>query len=287
MVMPEVHGRRDDREGPPTYRDPSFSELIANAGRLTSTGPSLRVGDFMSRHGKLADELRAIAPQHEYTAIALTGGQLSRTPEGIITVNADARDLTAANLAPFDKGFIRYGVKDFREEEQSVVLSSIYKALKGEEEGEEIDLVVADMVAPPELKDWLNEHHRQKQRFEKRNIERDGECHIPTQEEWMTLLRGAGFEPSVEAMYTSHVTTTQWAGKAGQISDAQREEMDGSLLAAPNLAKRVFNIREEDGLVLIDYPVIIIRAKKVSRVVDAPMLDLQSGQGSVVLINNE
>mgnify|MGYP001610093856 FL=1 len=72
MVMPEVHGRRDDREGPPTYRDPSFSELIANAGGLTPVGPSLRVGDFMSRHGKMAEELRAIAPQHEYTAIALT-----------------------------------------------------------------------------------------------------------------------------------------------------------------------------------------------------------------------
>ncbi len=126
------------------------------------------------------------------------------------------------------------------------------------------------MVAPEGTKDWLNEHHRQKQRFEHRNIERDGECHIPTQEEWMTLLENAGFEASVDAMYTSRVTTTQWAGKAGQISDAQRMEMDRLLLQAPDLAKSTFNIREEDGLVKVDYPVIIIRAVK-----------------STVLLNNE
>lgn len=157
MVMPEVHGRRDDREGPPTYRDPSFSEMIARAGDLTPTGPSLRVGDFMSRHGKMAEELRAIAPQHEYTAIALTEGQLSRTPEGIFTVNADARDLGAAHMNPYDRGFIRYGIKEFRAEEQPLVLSGLHDVLK-----DSGVLVVADMVAPAGTKDWLNEHHRQK-----------------------------------------------------------------------------------------------------------------------------
>lgn len=78
----------------------------------------------------------------------------------------------------------------------------------------------------------------------------------------MALLENAGFEASVDSMYTSRVTTTQWAGKAGQISDAQRMEMDRLILQAPGLAKLAFNIREEEGLVKVDYPVIIIRAVK-------------------------
>lgn len=256
MVMPEAHQRRDDIEGPPTYRDPSFSELIAGAAELNPTGPALRVVDLMSRHGKVVTEMQAIAPQHDYTAVALTEGQLSKTPEGIHTVTADARNLAAANLDPFDRVIIRYGVKEFRADEQPDVLSGAYKIL--EDNG---ILVIADMVAPDGTKDWLNEHHRQKQRFEGRDIERDGECHIPEAGEWVRMLQDGGFSLADRKMYTSRVTTTDWV-KGKQITDEQREQMDKLLLEAPELVQRAFNIRLEDDLVKIDYPVVILKAVK-------------------------
>lgn len=261
MVMPEVHGRRDDREGPPTYRDPSFSELIANAAGLTPTRSSLRVADFMSRHGKLAAEMQVIAPQHDYTAIALTEGQLSRTPEGIHVVTADVRNLAAVNLTPFHRGIIRYGVKEFRAEEQIDVLSGINQAL--EEDGV---LGLADMIAPDGTENWLNEHHRQKQRFEGRDIQRDGECHIPTRGEWIRLFQDAGFSPVDTWLYTSRVSTTDWV-KGKQITEEQREEMDDRLiLEAPDMVQKAFNIRVEDGVVKVDYPVIIFKAVKYNTV---------------------
>lgn len=260
--MPDVHQRRDDREGPPTYRDPSFSELIANAAGLVPTGPSLRVADVMSRHGKMAAELRAIAPQHSFTAIALTEGQLSSTPEGIATLTADARTFDPATVGVFDLGVARYGFKEFRAEEQPQALASAHGIIK-----DNGALVVVDMVATKSTKDWLNKHHRQKQRFEGRDIKRDGECHIPTRDEWLKLLTAAGFRPEVSSYYTSRVTTTDWV-RGKQITDEQREEMDRQMLEAPYEITRFFNIREEDGLVRIDYPVIIIRAVKPVVLVD-------------------
>lgn len=268
MVMPEVHGQRVDKEGPPTYRDPSFSEIIASAAGLEPTGPALRVVDIMSRRGKMAAELRTLAPQHSYTAIALTHEQLAGTPEGISTLTADARSFRSIATGMFDVGVARYGFKDFNADDQPVALASAHGIIN-----DNGVLAVADMVAPTGTKDWLNGHHRHKQRLEGRNIERDGECHIPTREEWLDLLTAAGFRPDVVGYYTSRVTTTDWVkglqfGKDMEEANAKREEMDHEILDAPPGIARFFNIREEEGLVKIDYPVIIIRAVKPVDLID-------------------
>ncbi len=287
MVMPEVHRRRNDLEGPATYRDVPFSEKIANAANLSPEGPSLRVADFMSRHGKMAAEMQAIAPQHEYTAVAVSSGQLEKTPDGITTLISDVRGLEGVNSYSFDLGFVRYGVKDIDRSEQLDALESMGRALK-----DGGTLVIADMVAPEGTKDWINEHHRQKQLFEGRKIERDGMCHIPTQEEWMTLLADSGFDASVSDIYVSRVKTTDWVnglqfGTDIEEANAKRAEMDRLILQAPDEAKAAFNIREEEGLVKVDYPVIIIRAIKRASRIDAQSPHELAESGPVVILSNE
>ncbi len=102
------------------------------------------------------------------------------------------------------------------------------------------------------------------------DIEKEGECHIPTEQGWLDMLRAAGFDPKVVGYYTSHVSTIQWL-RDRQFGDPDKnpEEvarkkaiMDEIILGASDVIKKQFNIKTEDGEVKIDYPVAIIRAVK-------------------------
>ena len=48
---------------------------------------------------------------------------------------------------------------------------------------------------------------------------------------------------------------------SNQMSTEGQEDMNNFLLSAPERTRKDFNIREEDGLVMIDYPVSVIAAK--------------------------
>ncbi len=84
------------------------------------------------------------------------------------------------------------------------------------------------------------------------------------------MSRDAGFEPEVVEYYLSRVSTSDWL-RGGQFGDPKSPEsaskkaiMDEIILGASSDIKKRFNIREENGEVKIDYPVVIIKAVKKS-----------------------
>ena len=170
---------------------------------------------------------------------------------------ADVRCLSViVEDGSIDVATVRYGLKDIPKNQQPIALSGINYALKPGGV-----LVIADMVSPEGAREWNIMQHSRKQQFSGRNIKEEGECYIPTEAEWLKMLREAGFEPEIFDHYKSLVTTTDWV-KGKQITDDQRMQMDAFILSAPENIKKEFNIRQEGQDVKIDYPVIIIKAVK-------------------------
>lgn len=256
MVMPEEYSQRNFDQGPKTYTDAVFLDTIFAATGLAEFEGSALVVDFMSGPGKVASGIKERAVEHTYIALDGSVGLLRKIvdPE-LESVISDVRGLALkSNL--IDVGIVRYGVKDIPEDQQLDVLKQLYEVLKPGGV-----LVVADMVSPEGAREWNNKQHSQKQQFSGRDIITEGECNIPTEAEWIAILREAGFEAEVFDYYTSYVATTDWVN-GRQITDEQRQLMDELLLNAPDEIKTAFNIRQEWENVKIDYPVIIIKAVK-------------------------
>src|SRR3989344_2366891 len=256
MVMPEEYSQRDFAQGPRTYTDSAFLDTIFIATKLAEFKGSALVVDFMSGPGKVASGIKERVSGHRYVALDGSVGLLRKIADP--EIERVVGDIRATPLKPnsVDIGIVRYGIKDIPEEQQLDVLRQIYESLKPGGK-----LVIADMVSPEGAREWNNKQHSQKQQFSGRNIETEGECNIPTENEWLTLLREIGFETEVFGYYTSYVTTTDWVN-GRQITDKQRQLMDKLLLNTPDEIKTAFNIRQEEEDVRIDYPVIIIKAVK-------------------------
>jgi ubiquinone/menaquinone biosynthesis C-methylase UbiE len=256
MVMKEPYSKRNFEEGPPTYTDAKFLDLIFDVTGLLEFNGSAIVVDFMSGPGKVASGMQERAIRHQYTVLDASEGQLAKinTP----SINKICDNVTDLHLPEksVDVGIVRYGLKDIPAEQQIGVLRQMHKVIK---DGGR--LVIVDMVSPEGMKEWNNHQHSQKQQFNGRIIEKEGECNIPTEEEWLRKIREAGFEPSVADYYKSLVKTTDWV-RGSQITNEQRGKMDILIMDAPEDVKKAFNIRREKDEVMIDYPVVIIKAIK-------------------------
>lgn len=249
--------------GPPTYTSQEFLQKIAVAAGLDRSTRPVRVLDSMSGPGLVGTGLQRLTSKHRYYYLNLVADQLAKVN------NAEGRVVGDARQMPFRKGafrigVVRYGAKDIREEEKNGLFQKMYDvtARRGR-------WILADMYAPTvgdairdgQIYEWLNWQHAMKQERSGRNRATEGTCHIPTEEGWLNLFRCAGFKAAVIDHHMSYVTTTDWL-KSNQVTPQQLEELNQIILTAPEAARRAFNIREENGLVKIDYPVTIIRAVK-------------------------
>lgn len=252
-----------DHFGPPTYTSQEFlQKIFVAAGLNTSTRP-VRVLDSMSGPGLVGVGLRKLAPKHRYYYLDLVKDQLARVANAEERVVGDARKMPFRR-GSFRVGVVRYAAKDITEEEQYGLFQEMYDvtARRGR-------WVLADMYAPTvgdaildgQIYEWLNWQHAMKQERSSRNRATEGTCHIPTEEGWLNLFRGVGFRATLVDHHISFVTTTDWLN-SNQVTVGQLRELNQMILTAPTAAKIAFNIREEDGLVKIDYPVTIIRAVK-------------------------
>lgn len=265
MVMTPEYSRRNFKEGPPTYTSKELFDKIFSASGLSDFKKKAVVVDLMSGPGLVASAMRERAPQHSYTVLDASQpllDELKVKNPTMSTIRADVRDLPSdIENDSFDVALVRYGLKDIPKDQQSGTLVGIYKKLKPGGV-----LVIADMVSPEEpkgAKEWNNMQHSRKQQLgiEPRDIVKEGECHIPTEQEWLNMLKDAGFEAEVSGEHVSLVKTTQWVA-SNQINDESRKEMDRLLLQSPPEIMERFKIREENGIVNVEYPVVIIRAVK-------------------------
>lgn len=254
------YNRRKFEAGPKTYADTVFLDLIEqSSGLSTADTRNLLVADIMSGPGGVGLALLKEHPQHSYYFFDLARRQLEKinNPDAsILKIQADARLIPVTDNM-FDVEVARYAVKDLRKEDQPKALSEIFRTLKPGG-----NFTLADMVAPSvETKDWLNMQHAKKQEFSGRDPSREGVCHIPTADEWITLLKSAGFKASTIGRHVSHVTTSDWV-KGNQITAGQLQEINTIILNATKKVRKAFNIREEKGLVKIDYPIIVMKGIK-------------------------
>lgn len=265
-MAPVEYDKRDFDKGPATYTDKGFLDKIFKATGLSGHSDKAYVIDLMTGPGKVAFGMQERAPQHDYVVLDNNQEQLDKIiqptdKKHITKLLGDVKNLSVliAKDGFFHVATVRYGLKDIPEEQQTGVLKGIFNILRPGGK-----LVIVDMVSPEGMREWNNRQHGLKQQFNGRNIEKEGECNIPTEAEWSAKLREAGFEPKVSDYYKSLVATKDWV-TGRQITSEQRSEMDNLILSAPEDVKIAFNIRQENGDVRIDYPVIIIEAIKVQR----------------------
>lgn len=256
-MAPIEYDRRDFDKGPATYTDRGLLDSIHCATGLSARSDIAFVVDLMSGPGKVALGMQERSSQHRYAVLDNNQGVLDKITQPVQKMLADIRNLSAAVVdGTVDVATVRYGLKDIPKDQQPKVLAGINEMLKSGGV-----LVVADMFSSVGAKEFNNRQHSLKQQFNGRNIVREGECHIPTEAEWIEMLTQAGFGAEIFDHYISRVTTSDWV-KGKQITDEQRAQMDALILSAPEDVKREFNIRQEENDVRIDFPVVIIKAVK-------------------------
>ncbi len=256
--MQEGYSIRDFNQGPATYADKELADKLFETSGLKNLSGKV-VLDLMSGPGKVAIGLMSKSPDNYYVALDGVVDLLKeiKNPE-IRSISGDARALPLRSDS-VDLVVVRYGLKDVPQEQQVGVLKGIHVVLKPGKR-----LIIADMMSPNEMKEWINNQHSFKQQFNGRNILADGMCNIPTESEWIANLLEAKFHVDVVDYHISQVKTSDWVN-GGQITSDQQKELDAFILAAPDEVKDKFNIRQEGGDVKVDYPVIIIRATKFDR----------------------
>ncbi|MDP2638018.1 MAG: class I SAM-dependent methyltransferase [Candidatus Levybacteria bacterium] len=270
-MAPIEYGKRDF-DTVATYTDKGFLDVIHKATGLSERGTTAVVIDLMAGPGKVAFGMQERAPQHSYAVLDYDQAQLDRVTQPVRKILADVRNLSAVvEDGSIGVATVRYGLKDIPKDQQPGVLLGINKAL---EKGGV--LVIADMVSPEGAKDFTNKQHSLKQQFGGRDIEKEGECNIPTEQGWLDMLTNAGFEPEITGHYISRVSTSDWL-RGNQLGDpkspeagARKAKMDEVILGTSDEIKKQFNIREENGEVKIEYPVVIIRAVKSEARVGVP-----------------
>lgn len=263
MAPVDYDGRRFDVL--PTYTDQNFLKAIFDATGLGKRQTTAVVFDLMSGPGKVAFGMQERDPRHSYAVLDRSQAQLDKINQPHISkILGDVINLSATvEDGSVGVATVRYGLKDIPEGQQAGVLQGIHRAL--EKDG---TLVLVDMISPEGAKEFTNKQHSLKQQLSGRDIEKEGECHIPTEQGWLDMLRATGFDPEVAGYYTSRVSTAQWLtdrqfGNPESTEAARKKAlMDEIILGTSDAIKKQFNIREENGEVKIDYPVVIIRAVK-------------------------
>ncbi len=154
----------------------------------------------------------------------------------------------------FDRVYARFGVKNYPRDQQVMIFTNFRNAMIGKGV-----FVLCDMESPEEAYEFMQAERREKHKYTRLE---GSEPHIPTRQMWFQLLREGGLKPKAAVETKSYVTTTDWV-KSNQMTVEDLEKMNAFLLAAPEAAKRALNIREEDDIVKIDYPVVVISAVPV------------------------
>lgn len=243
------------------FTDGPWVDIIRQAAGLNQEQKKPRVLDLMSGPGLLATNLKGLLPKADIVSLDFAFNQLGKIDPAISDkkVQADASVLPFKENS-FDTVICRLALKDLTEDTQQRAIREVYRILKPGG-----SFVIADMVSPPEEavpngKKWLNRQHALKQEMAGRNPLADGVCHIPTADEYLSLLSRAGFDASIFAQTINWVNTGSWV-ESRQITEAQRKKIDQFIAEASTDIKEYFKIQSElDNTITLGYPLTIFRA---------------------------
>ncbi|NCO12467.1 MAG: hypothetical protein COZ34_03215 [Candidatus Pacebacteria bacterium CG_4_10_14_3_um_filter_34_15] len=256
--LKEAYNKRTFDAAPTIYRDKSFVEIIYLATGLNETSEDPKVLDLMSGPGKLTGELVNKSPANYY-CLDFAGSQLSKiSPEvSNLRILAEVQSLPIV-YESFDVVVVRFGIKDLTADVQPEVIEGLFRILKPNG-----CLIVADMISPEGTGEWLNAQHALKQELSGRNPQTEGKCNIPSESEWIELLEKAGFKTEVFGRSVSYVNTSAWK-KSKQVTEEQLGKLNQKIVDAPDHIKEVFNIRQDSDGLKIDYPLVVLKAIKLS-----------------------
>ncbi len=131
--------------------------------------------------------------------------------EGFDVVHSDIRTITIQKM--FDIVIERFGLKDLPFDQVPIALEKIRNLLTSTGR-----IVIADMFATSKASQ--NEAiavHAAEQHFAGRNEEQDGTCHIPTIDEWLSVLKSSGFRASVRyARAKGDIELSMYKGRFSQ-----------------------------------------------------------------------
>jgi ubiquinone/menaquinone biosynthesis C-methylase UbiE len=249
----------DFTKGPAIYSNERLYDTMYLFGEFAPREQPFVVMDAMSGKGLVGKEmskrLKRDGIPHELHFLDVAEKSLQAlASEGYVTCFANVTEGIPYNDGALDRMYCRFGIKNYPRDLQMKIIQEFLRLLK---KGD--IFVLTDMIAPEGAYKFMQEERRMKHNLG--DIRGDAP-HIPTKEMWYQMLRDCGFQPKKESDWMSYVTTNEWVA-SNQISEDALRIMNGWLLNAPEAAKRAMNIREEDGKVRIDYPVIVISAEAV------------------------
>lgn len=177
--------------------------------------------------------------------------------QGFILHAKDITEGTGYESSMFQRAAERFGIKNYEQGTQKGILREIKRIMTPGGY-----LVLADMVSPETSYEWMQTERRRKSRHTVG--EENAFHHIPTLEMWFDMLGVSGFDPKKDDIYQtkSLVKTEDWV-ESNQMDEEGMKDMNNFLLSASERVKKDFNIRQEDGSVRIDYPVVVITARSV------------------------
>jgi len=247
--------KRDWSKGPATYKDPTVYEKIMKGLRLRKKKPLIL--DVGSGPGKVGKSIQKL--------LLAKGKEPRIIHSDIVTDLLHKIESTEFRVAgdivklPFKESSIdgitaRYTLKDLGKTTLIKGLKELQRVLKPGAR-----LSICDMVSPEGDRGFTTKQHRIKHKLGGNS---NPKHHIPTEAEWIKLLKDAGFsEVEIHSTGVSKVSTQDWfEGK--QIDAEGKKGMDKVLMSAPKATKKALNIRKEGKTVKVDYPILFITAKK-------------------------
>lgn len=246
-------------KGPAIYSSAELYDAMYNLGFFFSRTEPFLVMDAMCGKGlagkEMSTRLKRDQIPHEMHFLDVGAGNLKKLKaEGYKTCLASVTDRIPYDDGALDRLYCRFGVKNYPKVEQEKILREFLRLLK---KGD--IFVLTDMEAPETAYDWMQAERKMKHIKAYLGGVGGNTPHIPTRKMWYQMLADSGFEPKGESETVSYVTTDEWV-KSNQMTEDALREMNTWLLKSPENAKRALNIREENGKVRIDYPVVVISA---------------------------
>lgn len=247
-------------KGPATYRSAKGYDLLYGLGGFRKGG-NYSIADFACGQGlvgrEVANRLLSKGINFGLSFFDVVPEQLAKipkTPRGKSIVS-DIRKISFKSNS-FTTGFCRYAIKNLPFPQQIEALKEINRVIK-----KGGVFVLQDMVSPEGLKEFQNAERLAKNAAAGDFVTRNN---VPTEKEWVSMLKSSGFAVEKVARDISIVNTQDWVNSS-QLSQVGLSAFRGFIESARQKwpsAWREYKIERVGGGYKITYPIVIFKCRK-------------------------